>query len=59
MNSKYDMDEATRDLLIRCDSLLSLILHREDRGGISPLTRIELNDLIIEIRALTEPRRTS
>lgn len=44
-----------RELLVRADSLCSLILHRETRG-ISPQSRRELHQLVEDLRKETEHR---
>lgn len=41
------------DLLIRCDSLLSLIRHRE-KGGLSEQTIRDLDELLRPLRARTD-----
>lgn len=42
------------DLLVRCDSLLSLIRHREARGGLTEQTISDLDGLLPALRRRTD-----
>ena len=49
MTSPHEIER----LLVRADSLCSLILHRESRG-LSDLTKHELGELVADLRRVTE-----